>query len=193
MLQPSLCVDHFLHIDFAKVGRPFLILDVDNTISACATHAPLIDGVAEFLDTTRASGVLRDVCLVSNVFAGRRKVDRVKRFARVLRAHYVLPNVFHLKPHAAPFREALGLMGAHPAQTVVVGDQIFTDVLGGNRLGMFTVYVRPLGPDHWTTWFTFRRLREQRVLRAWQTARDARESSTRAGMGQGMVLPASAD
>lgn len=166
-LRPDLVVDSFVEIDFQRVGRPYLILDVDNTIARCEPSADLAPGVLDHIWNALNSGALRDLCLVSNVFAGNAKARRVKRFAGVLKAHYVTARFLRLKPNPAPFREALCLMGAIPAQTVVVGDQLFTDVLGGKRLNMLTVYVRPLGPDHWTTRLTMRRVLERHLLRAW--------------------------
>lgn len=166
-LKPDIIVDRFVQIDFGAVGRPFLILDVDNTIAPIHTREGMLAGVVEHLSAARDCGALRDLCLVSNVFVGRHKRRRVESFARTLKAHFVMPDLFHLKPHPAPFLEALRRMGATPAQTVVVGDQLFTDVRGGNRLEMLTVYVRPIGPDHWTTDLTLRRLRERRLLRRW--------------------------
>ena len=167
--MPDLIVDRFVEIDFAGVGRPFLILDVDNTIAPIDPRAGLVAGVAEHLHAARITGALRDVCLVSNVFAGARKRRRVEAFAAALDAHFVLPGILHLKPHPAPFLEALRHMGATAAETVVVGDQLFTDVRGGKRLDMLTVYVRPIGPDHWTTGLTLRRFRERRLLRRFES------------------------
>ena len=40
--------------------------------------------------------------------------------------------------------KAGGLMGLENRQIAVVGDQIFTDVYGGNRAGMFTILVKPI-------------------------------------------------
>lgn len=166
-LRPDFIVASFVSIDFGTIGRRYLILDVDNTIAPIDAGTSMVAGVPEHIDAARRSGALADVCLVSNVFVGRRKAARVAAFAQALNAHYVLPSWRRLKPHASPFLEALRRMNAAPQETVVVGDQLFTDVLGGNRLGMCTVYVHPLGPDHWTTWLTMRRLRERRLLRAW--------------------------
>jgi HAD superfamily phosphatase (TIGR01668 family) len=166
-LRPDRIVGRFLDIDFEALGRPYLILDVDNTIAPCKVTEDLVPGVVEHLRRARKGGVLRDICLVSNVFVGRQKAARVARFAALLDAHHVLPGILRLKPHPAPFREALRRMGAAASQAVVVGDQLFTDVLGGNRLDMLTVYVHPLGPDHWTTWLTMRRFRERRLLARW--------------------------
>lgn len=169
-LRPDVIVDRFLEIDFGAVGRSFLILDVDNTIAPIDVREGLLPGVADHLRAARTGGALRDVCLVSNVSVGRRKRQRVEAFARELDAHFVLPGIFQLKPHPAPFLEALRRMGATAAQTVVVGDQLFTDVRGGRRLDMLTIYVRPIGPDHWTTGLTLRRYRERRLLAAFEGA-----------------------
>jgi len=166
-LRPDLVVSRFLDIDFEALGRPFLLLDVDNTIAPIQVDEDMLPGVADHIAAARSCGALRDVCLVSNVFVGHRKRLRVERFARALDAHAVMPDVLHLKPHAAPFLEALKHMGATASASVMVGDQLFTDVLGGNRLGMLTVYVRPIGPDHWTTALTMRRSRERRLFAAW--------------------------
>jgi len=35
-------------------------------------------------------------------------------------------------------------MALKPSQVAVVGDQVFTDILGGNRLGLYTILVCPL-------------------------------------------------
>src|SRR5262249_35101888 len=131
------------------------------------SHTDMLEGVVDHVKSALERGELRDLCLVSNVFVGKHKVARVERFAGLLGAHHVMPDFFHLKPHPAPFLEALQRMRATP-QEVVVGDQLFTDILGGRRLDMLTVYVRPLGPDHWTTWLTMRRVRERRLLAGWQ-------------------------
>lgn len=51
------------------------------------------------------------------------------------------------KPRRAPLRRVLADLALPPAQVAIVGDRVFTDVLGGNRLGLFTVLVKPLNAD----------------------------------------------
>lgn len=51
------------------------------------------------------------------------------------------------KPLQRGFRVALDRLGVHPHQATVVGDQLFTDILGGRRAGLLTVLVEPLGPE----------------------------------------------
>ena len=51
------------------------------------------------------------------------------------------------KPRRAALRRVLDDLGLPPAQVALVGDRLFTDVLAGNRLGLFTVLVKPIDPD----------------------------------------------
>ena len=51
------------------------------------------------------------------------------------------------KPRRTALRRVVAELGLEPHQIALVGDRLFTDVLAGNRLGLFTVLVRPIGPD----------------------------------------------
>jgi len=51
------------------------------------------------------------------------------------------------KPRRAALRRVVAELGLEPDQIALVGDRLFTDVLAGNRLGLFTVLVRPIGPN----------------------------------------------
>jgi HAD superfamily phosphatase (TIGR01668 family) len=60
-------------------------------------------------------------------------------------AQLSIPSVFNAgKPRRRSFRRAMQIMETSPVETAVVGDQVFTDVLGGNRLGLYTILVAPL-------------------------------------------------
>lgn len=48
------------------------------------------------------------------------------------------------KPLQGGFRKALKLLGLSPLEVAVIGDQLFTDVLGGRRLGAYVILVQPL-------------------------------------------------
>jgi len=68
------------------------------------------------------------------------------------------------KPRTGAFRKAMKTLGTNVENTAVIGDQIFTDVLGGNRMKLFTVLVVPLeGREFW--WTTFVRKIERHVLK----------------------------
>jgi HAD superfamily phosphatase (TIGR01668 family) len=51
------------------------------------------------------------------------------------------------KPRRAALRRVLLDLGIPAAQVALVGDRLFTDVIAGNRLGLFTVLVKPIGPQ----------------------------------------------
>ena len=51
------------------------------------------------------------------------------------------------KPHRAALRRVVAELGLPPERIAMVGDRVFTDVLGGNRLGLYTVLVRPIASD----------------------------------------------
>jgi HAD superfamily phosphatase (TIGR01668 family) len=50
------------------------------------------------------------------------------------------------KPRRSALRRVLNELGLPPSQVALVGDRLFTDVLVGNRLGLFTVLVKPIDP-----------------------------------------------
>ncbi|MFZ0408959.1 MAG: YqeG family HAD IIIA-type phosphatase [Cyanobium sp.] len=51
------------------------------------------------------------------------------------------------KPRRTALRRVLHELGLPPAQVALVGDRIFTDVLAGNRLGLYTVLVKPIDSE----------------------------------------------
>lgn len=84
---------------------------------------------------------------------------RVSDFARPLG----IPFVYEArKPWGHPFERALRLLHTTTQNTVVVGDQLLTDVLGGNRFGMYTIWVDPISP-HESLKTKFNRLLERLI------------------------------
>ncbi len=84
-------------------------------------------------------GLLADGLKVGLVSNNRRR--RVREIAGQLAIPYVSRAY---KPAKTGFRQVAAVMGLSPGAVAVVGDQLFTDVLGGNRLGMFTIWVKPM-------------------------------------------------
>jgi HAD superfamily phosphatase (TIGR01668 family) len=50
------------------------------------------------------------------------------------------------KPRRGALRRVIQDLGLPPTQVALLGDRLFTDVLAGNRLGLFTVLVKPIDP-----------------------------------------------
>ena len=104
-----------------KYGIKGLLLDLDNTLTTHDNPKPA-DGVMEWIELMKASGI--QMCIVSN-----NHPPRVKPFADMLGLQFVSEGK---KPLSKGFREAKGRMGLEWNELAVVGDQIFTDVLGAN-------------------------------------------------------------
>ena len=119
--------------ELAAAGVRGIIVDLDNTV--CAYHQPeLAPGVAEWVAAARNRGFA--LVLVSNNFT-----ERVASVGAKLGIP-VVPNA--LKPLPFAFLRALKLLGTPRRATIVIGDQLFTDVLGGKLLGLRTLLTTPL-------------------------------------------------
>ncbi|NLP18600.1 MAG: YqeG family HAD IIIA-type phosphatase [Firmicutes bacterium] len=137
LVCPRLYVESIFAIpldDIWRRGIRGLIFDVDNTLTGWR-------GKELDAETLQWFGNLAErgfqICLVSN--SGQQ--ERVMAFGRLLNV-CAIPRAY--KPMGRAFREALKKLKTGPASTAVIGDQIFTDVLGGNRLGLYTILVVPL-------------------------------------------------
>ncbi len=135
-LRPSLFVDSVLKLrpqTLTACGIRGLVLDLDNTLLPWGEEE-FPRGLLAWLGEVRLAGLA--ACVVSN-----NKRRRVERLASALGVSWIHGAG---KPRGRGFRAAMAIMGTAPRETAVVGDQIFTDVFGGNRLGLFTVLVTPM-------------------------------------------------
>ncbi|WDL96312.1 YqeG family HAD IIIA-type phosphatase [Alicyclobacillus sp. ALC3] len=119
-------------------GKRAILTDLDNTLVPWNT--PLVpNALTDLLEKARVRGFR--VCIVSN-----NKGQRVMEFAD----RVGVPALSGAKkPKPAAFSQAMALLEVAPSETVMVGDQLFTDVRGGNRSGLYTVLVLPLHPREW--------------------------------------------
>ena len=125
-----------------EAGVRCVLIDRDNTIVPRDTKQAPKSALAWF-DALRAAGI--KVCMVSNNFHSR----EVEESARELGC-----EVVHHAMKPAPFavRRALKLMGATADEAVLVGDQVFTDVMAGNLAGVRPILVDPQSTtDLWYT------------------------------------------
>lgn len=126
---------HFLQ----ENGVRGVLFDLDGTLAFRRTALPP-DNLAAFVRTLEAAGVR--VLVFSN-----NREKRVDTFCRALGVPYIHRAG---KPFRNGFRRAAERLGLPFAQLAVIGDQIFTDVLGGNRVGALTCYVETL--DRQSLW-----------------------------------------
>ncbi len=136
IFHPTAAVTGVLEITpelLSKIGVSAVILDVDNTLSLHGSQTPY-EGTVEWSRKIRDAGIA--VLILSN-----NTKERVEPFA----ALYGIPFVSRgLKPLPFGYWRCAKLMGAPCGKTAVVGDQIFTDVLGANLSGMKSILLTPI-------------------------------------------------
>lgn len=120
--------------DLLAEGIKGLLLDLDNTIAPW-NDKTLTREVIDWFQTIKAAGI--KACIVSN----NTLPDRVSDVADVLEILFVYNAA---KPRKKAFMLGLDTLGMKSSEVAVIGDQIFTDVFGGNRLGIKTILVSPI-------------------------------------------------
>lgn len=135
-----------------EAGVDTLLIDIDNTILPRDT-GEMAEELSAWAGTLLGEGF--QVCLVSNNWhAHVKRIADALGFCMVARA---------LKPLPTGFLQALRMLGSTPHRTAVIGDQMFTDILGGNLLGLTTVLVPPLSESDLPHTLLLRRI-ERRLL-----------------------------
>ena len=164
---PTLLCDALTEVTPALLqqrGIKLLMLDFDNTIVPYTTSVPTPEMEAWLRAMTQGSVQL---CVVSN---SRR--DRVKVFCE----KYGLPCITHSrKPFSKGIRQCLAQYGMQPREAAIVGDQIFTDTLGGNCAGLTTILVRPINNHNF--WLKARHVLEQPFIILAKNRRISHEKS----------------
>ena len=114
-------------------GIRLLMMDFDNTIVPYTTDTPT-EAVLQWLEMMKISDI--QICVVSNS-----KRDRVKVFC----AKYGIDCITHAKkPFPKGIRECLDRYNLDANVCALVGDQIYTDVLGANGCGVFSILVKAI-------------------------------------------------
>lgn len=133
-----------------------LLLDVDNTMS---THhgEVFVDGLCDWLKYMQQSGI--KLCVLSNS-----KRKRVEPFAKRLNLNFISLG---LKPLPSGFLRGVKLLGEKRKNVAIVGDQIFTDTLGGNVSGLKTILLTPIKPES-SLRFRFKRKLEKAVYKIYK-------------------------
>ena len=117
-----------------KKGYRGIIFDVDNTL---VPHGAPADGQSvKLFERLRELGF--STCILSN-----NKEPRVAPFAKKVNSPYIYKGG---KPSVKGYEKAMKVMGTGRETTFFVGDQLFTDVWGANRAGLYSILVRPINP-----------------------------------------------
>lgn len=132
-------------------GITLLLMDFDNTMLPYTTNVPTQE-LLDWLEGMKAAGIT--LCIVSNSHKA-----RVPAFSD---AYDVSCVIRAAKPGTRGIREAMERFGAKQSDTALVGDQIYTDVLGAKRAGVTALIVKSI--HNHTIWLKLRHLLEVPVL-----------------------------
>jgi len=139
-LKPKEYLDSVLDIKIEKLkslGIKAIIADIDDTLlPRLEFRVPLV--TYNWIEKVKESGL--KIYLATNG-------TRVKRLERIKESLEINGTAFAFKPLPFAFKGAISSLGVKPNQIAVIGDQILTDIIGGNILEMYTILVKPLSPE----------------------------------------------
>ena len=142
LLKPYMYVKDVFSIDYRKLqqeGIKGIMFDIDNTLINYEQHT-VDEKLLELFKDLNDRGF--KVALVSN--GPQKRVEKFNLDLSIFALHRAL------KPSRRGLKKAIKSMKIERKQAVIVGDQIFTDVLAANRLGIKSVLVQPIKPkDSW--------------------------------------------
>jgi hypothetical protein len=120
--------------DWYRKGYRGIIFDIDNTL---VPHGADAD--------TRSRKLFKELRELgfTTLLLSNNKEERVKRFNRDIGTTYIYKAG---KPGAKNYRHAMELMGTTAETTLFVGDQLFTDVWGAKKAGIYSILVKPIDP-----------------------------------------------
>ena len=110
-----------------------LILDVDNTL--IDYNKNMLVGLDKWIEKIKQSNIKLYILSNSN------KKEKVANVANKLQIEY---SYFAKKPFKFGFNKVKEILNLDSENIAVIGDQIFTDVIGGNRCKMYTILVEPI-------------------------------------------------
>ena len=156
--KPSMFIDNIYDLDISRIkslGIRGIIFDIDNTL---VTYDDLVapDHTKAWFEELHRAGI--GTYLVSN-----NNEERVSAFAKSMNEPYYSKA---LKPRRRFLQRACDEMGLLPKETALAGDQLFTDIWGGNRMGMYTILVKAVSDKE--NWFVhLKRSLEKYILKDW--------------------------
>lgn len=158
VFYPREYVESTYHIPFEKYydkGMRGIIFDIDNTV--VEHDAPADERAVVLMKRLKEVGF--DVVLLSN-----NDEERVKLFNDSVHVKYIYKAG---KPGVKGYQKAMEMMGTKPDTTLFVGDQIFTDIFGANRAGIYSILVKPIA-KHEEIQIVLKRYLEKIVLASYR-------------------------
>ena len=136
---PTYSVRSVYTLDFERLyeeGYRALFFDIDNTL--------VYHDEPALPETVELFGRLKKIGFKTAILSNNGK-ERVKRFAEAIGADYYQEKAG--KPGVKAYLDAVRAFSLEKESCLFFGDQIFTDILGGNKAGVPTVLVYPMGKE----------------------------------------------
>ncbi|MDO8886745.1 YqeG family HAD IIIA-type phosphatase [Candidatus Oleimmundimicrobium sp.] len=160
---PDEYYESIFNIDFKwlqKRNIKGLLIDLDNTIVP-RKEREVSKNLIEWFSELSKKGF--KVCIISNNWKARTgKIGKSLGVPVVARA---------VKPRRKAFERGMKILKTNREQTAVIGDQIFTDVFGGNRMNLLTILVVPLSKSDLFYTKILRKL-ERLILKGYKGSRE---------------------
>ena len=118
-----------------------ILLDIDNTLIDLSKI--LSQEIIDWVNEVKDSGI--KVMILSNT----NKMEKLGPISKKLDVEYIS---FAKKPSKSGYIKASKALDLPMTNIAMIGDQILTDVWGANRVGMFSIYVRPIDKKEY--WYT---------------------------------------
>lgn len=135
-LTPNIYQKDIYTINYKKLykqGKRVILFDLDNTL------VPYKEPTAS-KETLTLINKLKKIGFTIYIFSNSIKGKKVKKIAQDLNVNY---NLFSLKPFKYSFKKIIKKYNHKTDEIVIIGDQLFTDVLGGNKMKITTILVTP--------------------------------------------------
>lgn len=123
------------------IGIRGIILDVDNTLIDYKRVMP--NGIKEWVEEAKNKDFR--ICILSNS----NNKEKISKVAEALHLEYLMCAA---KPLKKGFKKAVKLLDLTPEECVAIGDQVFTDVIGANKMKIKSLYVEPINKKEY--WYT---------------------------------------
>lgn len=159
IFKPDIAVNRVFDIDLEilkKNNVKGIVFDIDNTLAFNKEPEPSAE-IDAFMKMLIESGF--KVAIASN-----NTEERVTLYSNRLKMDFEYRAA---KPLSYKVRRLIKRMGLKRKQICLVGDQLFTDMLGANLMGLFSVLVVPFDDDE-SSFIGFKRKIEKRIMKRWK-------------------------
>lgn len=148
LLIPSYSFENVIELYRKKTAYPSIknvIFDIDQTLFVHGSS----DIYPPFLNTFYRIESEFNLAFLSNPPNSNVSSSTINRYSNIQKK-YGVPTIIakKKKPNADGFLRAMKALNSNPNSTMMVGDRVFTDVLGANLLGITTVLVDPIQPQN---------------------------------------------